>query len=176
MTEWLRKLRGWLRRTSIEVDLREEMRTHLDMKADDTGDMCAAHRAFGNTTLLLEDSRAAWGWPQLEGWVRDFRYGLRMMIRRPGFSAAVVGAWARGIGASSTVFSLIDTVLLRPLRYPSPDRLTAVFETKPSDDLARTPVAPGRLEDWQRLTRAFEALPGSRTDTLPEATGREPGG
>jgi hypothetical protein len=100
------------------------------MKAEETGDMQATRRAFGNTALLLEDSRAAWGWPQIEGWVRDFRYGFRMLSRRPGFAATVVLTLALGIGASSTVFSLIDTVLLRPLPYPSPDRLVAVSENE----------------------------------------------
>ncbi|MGH9671844.1 MAG: ADOP family duplicated permease, partial [Bryobacteraceae bacterium] len=174
MTDVQRKLIGWFRRRSIEADLREEMRTHLEMKAEETGDLHATRRAFGNTTLLVEDSRAAWGWPQLEGWVRDLRYGFRRMSRRAGFAATVVLTLALGIGASSTVFSLIDTVLLRPLPYPNPDRLVAISERKLSDDLARTPVAPGRLEDWQRRTTAFEALAGSRAENLTDTAGPEP--
>jgi hypothetical protein len=97
-----------------------------------------------------------------------------MMSRRLGFAATVVLTLALGIGASSTVFSLIDTVLLRPLAYGNPDRLVAVSERRLSDDLARTPVAPGRLEDWQRLTTAFEGLAGSRTDNWIDTTGPEP--
>lgn len=174
MSDWFRKLKGWLRRDLVEAELREEMRVHLEMKAEATGDPNAARRGFGNEALLLEDARAAWGWPRLEDWLRDFRLGLRLLVRCPAFAATVVLTLALGIGASSTVFSLIDTVLLRPLPYPEPDRLTAVSETKLSDLLTRTPVAPGRLEDWQRLTKAFEALAGSRTDTLNDTTGAEP--
>src|SRR5262245_44358805 len=138
MTKILRKLRGWWHRESIDADLREEMRMHVEMKAEETGDWDAARGAFGNTALLLEDSRAASGWPQLEAWARDLRYGFGRIRRRPGFAATVVLTLAIGIGASSTVFSLIDTVLLRPLGYPAPDQLVALHERKLSDDLART--------------------------------------
>jgi predicted permease len=96
------------------------------------------------------------------------------MRRRLGFAATVVLTLAIGIGATSTVFSVIDTVLFRPLGYPSPDRLVAVHEQKLSEDLARTPVAPARLEDWRRLTTSFEALAGSRTDNVTDTTGSEP--
>jgi len=174
MIELLRKLKGWWHRDSIHADLGEEMRTHVEMKAEETGDWDAARRAFGNTILLLEDSRAAWGWPQLEAWARDFRFGFRRMRRRPAFAATVVLTLAIGIGSTSTVFSLIDTVLLQPLGYPAPDRLVALHEQKLSEDLARTPVAPGRLEDWRRLTTSFDALAGSQTDNLTDTTGSEP--
>ena len=174
MNEIRRKLRGWRRRNAIDADLREEMRTHVEMKAEETGDWRAARLAFGNPTLLLEDARAEWGWPQLEAWARDLRYGLRRMRRRPGFSATVVLTLAIGIGASSTVFSLIDAVLFRPLPYPAADRIVSIQEQKLSDDLARTPVAPGRLEDWLRLTTTFEALAGVRTDNVTDTTGPDP--
>jgi len=174
MTEWWRKVSGWLRREVIDAELQEEIRTHLEMKASSTGDPRSAHRQFGNTTLLLEDSRAAWGWPRLEGWLRDFRYGLRVMIRRPGFAGTVVLTLALGIGASSTIFSLIDAVLIRPLAYPNSERLVVVHEMRLSAERTRSRVAPGRLEDWQRLTRGFEALAGSYQDTVTEATGTAP--
>jgi hypothetical protein len=112
--------------------------------------------------------------PQLDAWVRDFRHAIRRMRRRPAFVATVVLTLAIGIGASSTVFSLIDTVLLRPLEYPSPDQLVAIHEQKLSEDLARTPVAPGRLEDWGRLATSFDGLAGCRTDSVTDRTGSDP--
>ena len=66
MTEWWRKLIGLLRREDMDADLREEMQTHLEMKAAATGDPHTASRQFENTTLHLEDSRAPWGWPRFE--------------------------------------------------------------------------------------------------------------
>src|ERR671925_314065 len=116
--ELLRKLTGRLRRDAIEAELQEEMQMHLELKASATGDRQAALREFGNPTLLLEDSREAWGWPRLEDWLRDFRYALRVLVRKPGFAVTVVLTLALGIGASSTIFALIDTVLIRPLPYP----------------------------------------------------------
>jgi putative ABC transport system permease protein len=174
MMEWWRRLAGLLRRSSLDADLEEEMQTHLSMKASDTGDPHAARRQFGNTTLLLEDARSAWGWPAAEAWLRDFRYASRVVVRRPGFTATVVLTLALGIGASSTIFSLVDAVLIRPLPYPNAGRLVAIHEAKPGDPFARTPVAPGRLEDWQRLTRTFEALAGSTEDRLTDTTGQSP--
>src|SRR5215471_9955558 len=174
MRAWWRKLAGWLRRDAIEAELREEMRTHIEMRASAKGDPAGARRQFGNMTLLIEDSRAAWGWPRLESWVRDLRFALRVLARKPAFTATVVLTLALGIGASSTIFSLIDTVLLRALPYPHPEQLVAVQETKPGDAGARTPVSPGRLEDWQRLTQTFAGLAGSFTDVLTDTTGTAP--
>jgi predicted permease len=174
MPAWWRKLTGRLHRDAIDRELEEEMRAHLEMKASDTGDPQAARRQFGNTIRLLEDSRAAWGWPRLENWLRDLRYALRVLSRQPGFAATVVLTLALGIGASSTIFSLIDTVLIRPLPYPDAGRLVAVQETRLGDPRNRTPVSPGRLEDWHRMTVAFEALAGSHTDTLIDTTGPVP--
>jgi len=99
---------------------------------------------------------------------------LRVVARRPGFAATLALTLALGIGASSTVFSLIDAVLLRPLPYPDSERLVALHETKLADPGYRTPVAPGRLEDWQRLSAGFADVSGSYQDTLTDTTGPAP--
>ncbi len=174
MTEWGRKFRAVFHRDSMDADLREEMETHLRMKVAASGDPYAAKQQFGNTTLLLEDSRAAWGWPGVERWLRDFRYATRVLARNPGFAATVILTLALGIAASSTIFSLIDAVLIRPLPYPDSDRLVALHEAKPDDPAARTPVAPGRLEDWQQHASAFEAVAGQNQDSLTDTTGLAP--
>jgi predicted permease len=172
--ELWRKLTALGRREEIAGELLEEMRAHVEMKASATGDPYVARRTFGNTALLLEDSSAIWGWPRLEGWLRDFRYAIRVLFRRPAFTATVVITLALGIGASSTIFSLINTILLRPLPYPNAARLVAVHEMKPGENEMRTPVSPGRLEDWYRLNNAFVALAGSYGDMLTDHTGAVP--
>src|SRR5215831_3684406 len=111
---------------------------------------------------------------QLEAWLRDLRHAARRMRRRPCFAATIILTLASGIGATSAVFSLVDTVLLRPLAYPSPDRLVAIHEQKLREDLARTPVAPSRLEDWGRLATSFGGLAGCRTDSVTDRTGSDP--
>ncbi len=170
MERW-RKLAGFLRRSAMEAEIQEEIQTHLAMKAAATGDEDAARRQFGNTTLLLEQSRDAWGWPRLEGWARDVRHGFRTMAKRSGFSTTVIMTLAIGIGATSTVFSLVNAVLLRPLPYPNAERLVSLHETQASADRLTSRVAPARLEDWQRLTRTFETLAGSDVETFAETTG-----
>ncbi len=174
MPELWRKLSSARRRVEIDADLQEEMRTHIEMRASDSGDPDAARRQFGNTTLLLEDSRAAWGWPQLESWLRDFRFALRGLARRPAFAATVVFTLALGIGASSTIYSLIDAVLVRSLPYPHSERIAFLEESKPADQRSHTPVAPGRLEDWQNLNSSFEFLAGSHVDSITDTTGQIP--
>ena len=114
MGEWRRKLSGSRRRDQIADELREEIETHLAMKESATGDMRRARQDFGNVTRLVEDSRAAWGWPRLDAWRRDSQYALRTMARKPGFAATMVITLALGIGATSTICSLTDAVLIRP--------------------------------------------------------------
>ena len=174
MPDWWRKASGWLHRDTIEAELREEMGNHLEMKASATGDVDNARRQFGNVTLLTEDSRAEWGWPQVESWLRDLQFAFRGVARNPGFAAAVILTLALGIGASSTVYSLVDTILIRPLPYPDSDRLVAIQEAKPADPNSRTPVAAARLEDWHRLNGTFEAIGGSHFEPLIESSGPVP--
>ncbi len=174
MTDLWRKLAGFMRRGAIEAELQEEMRVHLEMKAAATGDDDVARRQFGNATLLLEQAREAWGWPRLEAWVRDLRHGFRIMAKRPGFAATVILTLAIGIAANSTIFSLVNAVLLRPLPYPRSERLVSLHEMRLSADRLASRVAPARLEDWQRLTRTFEGLAGTNVETFAETTGVVP--
>src|SRR5947209_7910437 len=82
-----------------------------------------ARRAFGNFGLICETTRGTWGSLWLERLSQDMRYGLRSLRRSPGFTIATILSLALGIGASTAIFSLVDTVFLRPLPYVDSNRL-----------------------------------------------------
>jgi hypothetical protein len=127
----LAKLGALLRRPKPADDLDEEIRSHLRMEAQEnlqsgmSADEAryAALRRFGNVTLAEERSREMWGWNWLETLVQDVRYGLRMLVRNPGFAAVAVLSLALGIGANALIFSLVNALLIRPFPVQSPDRL-----------------------------------------------------
>ena len=87
----------------------------------------------------------------MEPWLQ----ALRALRRRPAYSLTTILVLALGIGAAATLFSVVDTVLLRPLPYPHADRLVLVLEANPAKHANASLVAPGRLEDWNRMSEAF---------------------
>jgi putative ABC transport system permease protein len=88
--------------------------------------------------------------------LNDMRYALRQMTKVPGFTLVAVLTLAFGIGASSSVFSIVNAAMLQPLPYPQQDRLVTVFELLPR--LGRFAVAPGNFLDWRVQNRVFEGI------------------
>jgi putative ABC transport system permease protein len=89
--------------------------------------------------------------------LNDFRYALRQLIKAPSFTAVAIITLALGIGACTAIFSVVNTVLLRPLDYPDPDRIVNIRET----NLPQFPefsVSPPNYLDWQKQTRSYEYL------------------
>jgi putative ABC transport system permease protein len=91
---------------------------------------------------------------------QDLRYGLRLMVRRPGFAAVAVATLALGIGTTTAIFEVTDRVLLRPVPYPEPGRLAVIWETSPNIPLPVMFASPPNLYEWQQRSRTFAAMGG----------------
>lgn len=89
---------------------------------------------------------------------RDVRYALRQLRKSPCFTIVVVLTLGIGIGANTTMFSVVDTVLLRPLPYPDSDRLVAIWETEPKHRESNFHVSGPSYQDWQRQSRSFDSM------------------
>ncbi len=94
----------------------------------------------------------------MEDFFQDLRYAGRQLVRRPGLTAVLVLTLALGIGATTAVFSVVDGVLLRPLPYPHPDRLTVLWTQFPSMDLMEFPSSWPEYEDYRNASRSFDEL------------------
>ena len=154
------------RRKDRERDLERELESDLELEAEEWRERGlgqqearnAARRALGNSTYLKEEARMMWGWTTWETLIRDFRYALRNLRKSPGFAATTFLTLALGIGASAAVFTVVDSVLLRPLAYPDSARLVAVWERVRF--LGGEPGGPNpkHVDIWQQRTSAFHGL------------------
>src|SRR4051794_37560663 len=159
---WLIRL---IRRRQLLDDLADEIREHRDERvdalvADGTPRKEAettARREFGNVTLIEKESRNVWRWVSFENVLKDARYGLRMVRRSPGFSAACALIVALGIGTTTAIFSVVYGVMLRPLPYPEPDRLVALWSRLP-DASQRTRLNPADYREFRGNSTAFEDI------------------
>src|SRR5262252_2084806 len=133
---WLRQL---LSRRRLYSELSEEIQAHLDEKVEELvadgmsreDAIYAARREFGNVGLLEEKSRNVWGWPLVEDFLSDLRYGLRTLLHNPVFTVVSLLTISIGIAANTAVFSVVNSVLLKPLHYPRADELVALHQTAP---------------------------------------------
>lgn len=164
---WLTRI---FHRRRLYNDLAEEMRQHLDEKTElftraglppKEADQ-AARRAFGNPTLLEQRGRETWQWPTVESLWSDIKYALRQLRKSPGFTLIAVLLLGLGIGATTAVFSLVDTVLLKPIPYRDPTRLVIPWNVPPAGvnigGYQEFPWDPIRFHAMQQKTRIFQYL------------------
>jgi putative ABC transport system permease protein len=112
--------------------------------------------------------------------LQDVRYGLRVMLRRPGFTAAAIISLALGIGATTTIFSVVNAVLLRSLPYADADRLVVLWETNAQKIAAmmniqdHSLVAADNFKDWAEQSRGFEGMAAARSLSYNWTGGERP--
>ncbi|HKR28072.1 MAG TPA: ABC transporter permease, partial [Acidobacteriaceae bacterium] len=127
---------------------------------------------FGNPVALRERTAGADAALGVDGLWRDVKYALRQMKKAPGFAAVVIVTLALGIGANTTVFSVVDAVMLRPLPYAQPQRLVEVLGQSSRNRFEREDVSYPDYFDWREQNRSFSQLV-SYHDTSFALTGVE---
>ena len=122
----------------------------------------AARLEFGGVEAVKEEARAVRAGALLAELWQDAGYALRMARRDPGFTVVAVLTLALGIGANTAIFSVVNTVLLKPLSYNDPDRLVFVWERNEAIGKARDGVAPRNFQDWKAQNTVFKQLAAYR--------------
>jgi predicted permease len=117
-----------------DADLERELNSDLELEVEEQRERglspeearLAALRAFGNPTLIREQSHLAWNWEWLESFLKDVTYGMRSLLRSPALTAVALLSLGLGIGANTAIFSFLDAVLLRNLPVQQPSRLVVL--------------------------------------------------
>jgi predicted permease len=167
---WLEKTRMclhmFLHRGQEAQRLDAELRFHLEqqiaeniavgMSPDEA--RCAALRTFGNPTLLREQARDTWSWNRVELILQNMRIAFRTLVRTPGFAFVSIFIMAIGIGANVSLFTVVRSVLLKPLPFKEPTRLIRLYEHSTDDKFPYNTVAGGIFAAWKDQSHSFSDL------------------
>ena len=161
---WRARCKALFDRGRADRELDEELRDHVDR---DTAARCArgtppaearrqALAALGGLASTRDRVRGVRFGALAEQVVQDVRHGLRLLVRSPGFTAATVVTLTLGIGATTTVFSVVDAVLLQPPPFPDPGRLVTLWQTDPDNGNQPAEAASANFLDWRAQATSFE--------------------
>jgi putative ABC transport system permease protein len=175
MSRFEKKVRWLWRRRQLDRDLDDELRFHLEMKAEETGDIAAAQRRLGNTTRFKEACRDLWSFSSIESCWQDIRYAVRTLAKTPGFTLIAVIALALGIGADTGIFTIANGAFSWTMGLDHIDRMVHVTLTDASRE-REFGVSYPEFRDLRAQTRslagvaAYQMMPVNLSDThtMPE--------
>jgi predicted permease len=171
-----------LRPERADAELTREIAAHLALIEDDLqrrgmsaeDARLAARRSFRGVDRTRESHREARSLAWLEDLRRDLSYAARTLVRTPVFTIAAVLTLGLGIGGTTAVFSVFNAVLLRPLPFPSPDRLVVVFEENSASGFPKDAVRPRHFAAWSADSDVFESLAAVTDHAVVLGGGTEP--
>ena len=167
------RVRSLLQRNRVDHELDEELQDHLERQIDynvargmsRSDARFAALRELGPIELRKEECRDARGLALIDSVRQDLSYALRALRKSPGFTAIAILSLAIAIGANTTIFTLVNSVLLTPLPYPGADRIVVFHEHK-LNSAEPLHVHPVNFVEWRKQARSFEALALVQTPPL----------
>ncbi len=161
----------WWQIRKRDADVERELQSDLELEEEEQREhgvppeeaRHAALRSFGNPTLISEQTRAVWSWNGLESLLRDLRISVRALFRSPGFSIIAVLVMALCIGATTSLFTVVRSVLLRPLPFRDPDGLVMIYEHfrdpgMNAQQFNYNAVSPADYFDWRTQSHGFDDM------------------
>jgi predicted permease len=157
----------WWQIRKRDKDLERELQSDLELEEQEQRESglspeearYAARRAFGNPPLIREQTHEAWGSAIFERLLQDVRYAFRQLQKNSGFTAICAITLALGIGATTTIFSVVDSVLLRPLPYPNAPRVVRIWNTFTPRGMMEIPFSEPEFNEF-RQGQSFAHLAG----------------
>src|SRR5262245_9894281 len=183
----LTKLGAIFRTKEIDAGLDDEIRSHLDMEIDDNLERGmspeqarhAANQAFGSAALAKDESREAWIYRWFDDFIKDVRFGVRMLLKNRGFSAVAVLSLALGFGLNTTIFTVVNAVLLHPLPVRDVARLAQLdnidSKTKFTQaNAVKLGMSFPNFQDFRRQNEVFTDLAAWIATPVTWSGGAEP--
>ena len=177
------RLRSLWRSDDVHDEISEEMRFHIELRAEENvrrgmapeAAKREAERQFGRFNLIKEQGYEVRGGRWLEATWQDLRYGARILLKTPSFTSIALLVFAIGIGATTAIVGVADALFMRPLPVPQAGRVMTLWQYNRDTGASQEDVAPGNAIDWIKRARSFEAIAMAEPWSInANIAGREP--